>query len=65
MKTWEQRLLVVAGLAAVLVAVSAAAQAVRQGSWSPLLSVGWLVAVLAATLPSASRRCRPRRRSGS
>jgi cell division protein FtsW (lipid II flippase) len=65
MKTWKQWLFVVAGLAAALVAVSAAVQAVRQGSWSPLISVSWLVAVIAVTLPGASRRCLPHRRNGS
>jgi ribose/xylose/arabinose/galactoside ABC-type transport system permease subunit len=64
MKTWEKWLSAVAGLAAALVAVSAVVQAVRQGSWSPLIAVGWLLAVVAATLPGASRRCLPRRRNG-
>jgi hypothetical protein len=64
-ETWKKWLVAVAGLAAVLVAVSAAVQAVGQGSWSPVISVSWLFAVLVATLPSASRRCWPRRRDGS
>jgi hypothetical protein len=46
-----------------LVAVSAIVQSVRQGSWSPVLSVGWLAAVLiAVTSPRATRRCLPHRR---
>jgi hypothetical protein len=46
-----------------LVAVSAIVQSVRQGSWSPVLSVGWLAAVLiAVTSPRATRRCLPYRR---
>jgi hypothetical protein len=46
-----------------LVAVSAIVQSVRQGSWSPVLSVGWLAAVLiAVTSPRAARRCLPLRR---
>jgi ribose/xylose/arabinose/galactoside ABC-type transport system permease subunit len=64
MKTWKRWLFVVAGLAAVVVAVSAVVQAVRQDSWSPLISVSWLLAVIVATLPSVSRRCRPHRRNG-
>jgi hypothetical protein len=43
-----------------LVAVSAIVQSVRQGSWSPVLSVGWLAAVLiAVTSPRATRRYPP------
>lgn len=63
MKLGRQWLYVVAGLAALLVAVSAIVQSVRQGSWSPVLSVGWLAAVIiAATSPRATRRCLPLRR---
>jgi ribose/xylose/arabinose/galactoside ABC-type transport system permease subunit len=57
--TW---LYAVAGLAAALVAVSAVVQAVREGSWSPLISVSWLLAVIVATWPRTARRCLPRRR---
>ena len=49
-------------LALALVAVSAVVQAVREGSWSPLISVSWLLGVVAATWPGARRRCLPRRR---
>ena len=54
----------VAAAAALLVAVSAIVQSVRQGSWSPLLSVGWLAAVIIAVIsPRGTRRCpRIRRR---
>ena len=53
----------VAAAAALLVAVSAIVQSVRQGSWSPFLSVGWLAAVIiAVTSPRATRRCLPLRR---
>jgi antitoxin (DNA-binding transcriptional repressor) of toxin-antitoxin stability system len=54
----------VAAIAAVLIAVSAIVQSVRQGSWSPILSVGWLAAVIVAVAsPRATRRClRIRRR---
>ena len=56
---------VVAGLAAGLVAVSAVVQAVRQGSWAPIESVSWLLAVIvAATWPGTRRAgCWPRRRA--
>jgi hypothetical protein len=48
----------VAAVAAVLIAVSAIVQSVRQDSWSPILSVGWLVAVIiAVTAPRGTRRC--------
>ena len=49
-------------LALALVAVSAVVQAVREGSWSPLISVSWLLGVIVATWPGAARHCRPRRR---
>jgi hypothetical protein len=54
----------VAAVAAVLIAVSAIAASVRQDSWSPILSVGWLAAVIVAvTSPRGTRRClRIRRR---
>jgi hypothetical protein len=48
---------VVAGLAAVLVAVSTIVQAVSEGSWSPIVSVGWLPAVIVASWPGVGRRC--------
>ena len=57
--TW---LYAVAGVVAALVAVSAIVQSVRQQSWSPLISVSWLLAVIVATWPRARYRCLPRRR---
>jgi hypothetical protein len=48
----------VAAFAATLIAVSAIVQSIRQGSWSPILSVGWLAAVIVAVLaPRGTRRC--------
>jgi len=41
MRSWERRLFLAAGLAAV-VAVSSIAQAVRSGSWGPVVSVAWV-----------------------
>ena len=48
---------VVAGLAAVFVAVATIVQAVSEGSWSPIVSVGWLPAVIVASWPGVGRRC--------
>jgi hypothetical protein len=56
-------LYMVAGLAAAFVAVSAVVQAVRQGSWEPVVSAGWIPAVIVATWPGARWRCLPRRRT--
>ena len=55
-------LTVIAGIVAAVVAVSAIVQAVRQQSWSPLISVSWLFALIVATWPRARYRCLPRRR---
>lgn len=63
MRRWQRWLYVIAGLAAVFVAVSAAAQAIREGSWTPLISVGWLPAVIVVTWPGSYRRCLGRRRT--
>ena len=63
MKLWKRWLPVVAGLAVLFVAAAAIAQAIRQGSWAPILSVGWLPAVIVACWPGSCRRCLPRRRT--
>ncbi|HEX4659626.1 MAG TPA: hypothetical protein VH307_19745 [Streptosporangiaceae bacterium] len=63
MKLWTRWLYLIAGLAAAFVAVSSVVQAVRQGSWVPIISVGWIPAVIVAAWPGACRRCLPRRRS--
>ena len=63
MKTCKKWSSVIAGLAVAFVVVAASAQAIREGSWSPILSVGWIPAVVAASWPGAYRRCRPRRRN--
>jgi hypothetical protein len=63
MKPWTRWLYLIAGLAAVLVAVSSIVQAIRQGSWAPIISVGWIPAVVVATWPGTYRRCLPGRRS--
>jgi hypothetical protein len=53
MKAWKRGLYLIAGLAAVFVAVAATAQAIRQGSWAPIVEAGWLPAVIVAVLPGS------------
>jgi hypothetical protein len=53
--SWKRWLYLISGLAAVLVAAAAAAQAVRQGSWAPVVSVAWLPAVIIAGWPGTAR----------
>ena len=55
MRSWIWALWLVAGLAALVVTVSTIALAVRQGSWSPILSMSWFPAVVVAcaTTPAA------------
>lgn len=57
--TW---LSLIAGLGAVFIAVATIVQAVRQGSWAPVVATGWVPAVIVATWPGTYRRCRVRRR---
>jgi hypothetical protein len=48
----------VAAIAAVLIAVSAIAASVRHSSWSPVLSAGWLAAVIITVIsPRGPQRC--------
>ena len=67
MRSWIWALWLVAGLAALVVTVSTIALAVRQGSWSPILSMSWFPAIVVAcaTAPAGWRgtagRCWPRR----
>jgi hypothetical protein len=63
MKPSKRWLYLVAGLAAVFVAVASVAQAIRQGGWAPVSSVAWLPAVVVAVWPGSGRRCRSRRRT--
>lgn len=64
MKLSARWLYAAAAVAATLIAVSAIVQPAGQGSWSPILSVGWLAAVIVAVIsPRGTRRCpRIRRR---
>lgn len=70
MTQWEsskrRRTVVMMTLAiAAFVAVASVVQAIRQGSWAPIWAIGWLPAVLVASLwtPASRRPCRPRLRN--
>lgn len=65
MRKWTRWLYLIGGLTASFVAVSAIMQAVRHGSWGPIVSVGWIPAVVVATWPATHRRCPPRRRGAA
>ena len=63
MKPWALWMRVIAGVAVAVVAVSSIVAAVRQGSWEPIVSVGWLPAVIVAAWPgNYRRRCLARHR---
>jgi hypothetical protein len=62
MRSWTIWLSLIAGLVAVFVAVATIVQAVRQGSWAPVIATGWVPAVIVAAWPATSRRCRIGRR---
>lgn len=58
---WWARL--VTAFAVAVVAVSSIVAAVRQGSWGPIITVGWLPSVVAATWwPGRRGRCLSRGR---
>jgi hypothetical protein len=66
MKPWARGMYVITAVAVAVVVVSSIVQAVRQGSWGPLIAVGWLPAVVVATWwPGSRGRCRPRRQSAA
>jgi hypothetical protein len=59
---WNSRLaLALVAAAMTFVLVSSTVLAVRQHSWTPILTVGWLPAVVVATWPGYGRRCAARR----
>ncbi|MBV8462884.1 MAG: hypothetical protein JO368_06300 [Acidimicrobiales bacterium] len=62
----RRRMVVVVAMVAIaaFVAVASVVQAVREDSWGPIWSVGWLPAVLVASLwtPVRRRDCWPRLR---
>jgi hypothetical protein len=61
MRSRTRWLYLIAVLAAAFVAASVIAAAIRERSWGPVASVGWMPAVILATWPAASRRCLGRR----
>ena len=48
---------VVTGLVAAFIAGSSIVQAISEGSWGPIIAVGWLPAVIVASWPGVGRRC--------
>ena len=62
MKPWARWGYGLAALVVAFVAVSSIVQAIRLGSWTPVISVGWLPAVIVAVWPGAYRRCLSPRR---
>ena len=48
---------VVTGLVATFIAISSIVQAINEGSWGPIIAVGWLPAVIVASRPGVGRRC--------
>lgn len=50
--------------AALIVAGSVVAAAIRAGSWDPVYTTGWLVPVIIAVTSADRRRCLPRRGRG-
>ena len=45
------------GLVAAFIAVSSIVQAINEGSWGPIIAVGWLPAVIVASWSGVGRRC--------
>ena len=64
MKKWSRWVEVVAVVAAVFVGVSAVNLAIHQGSWEPIVSVGWIPAVMVAVWPRRGRTCLRGRQAG-
>ena len=50
-------LLLTAALVAIVVVVSSIVQAIRSGSWGPVVSVCWVPAAVIAVWPSVYHRC--------
>lgn len=66
MKPGKRFMYVTAVVAVAFVAVSSIVQAIRQGSWTPLMTVGWLPGVVVAIWwPGTRRRCWPRRQNSA
>ena len=62
MRPWTRWLYATAWLAVVFVAVSSIVLAVRQGSWTPIIAVCWVPAVVIAAWSGTRRRGRLSRR---
>jgi hypothetical protein len=60
-RTWPRVLVRLVGL---VIAGSVIAQAVRQGSWDPVLSMSGILGALVAIWPLGGRQCRRWPRSG-
>jgi lipopolysaccharide export LptBFGC system permease protein LptF len=60
MRARRRWLVAAAALVAAVVMGSSIAQAVRSGSWDPVMSTAWIPAVFVAIGPGAHRRCLPR-----
>lgn len=65
MRVRTRWLYLISALVAAFVAASVIAAAIRQSSWGPVESVGWLPAVIVATWPGSSRRCFRRSRGSN
>ena len=63
MRPWTRWLYAIAGLAVVFVTVSSIVLAVRQGSWTPIIAVCWVPAVVVAAWSGTRHRRRLSRRS--
>ena len=64
MRSRTRWLYLISAVAVLFVAVASIAAAIRQGSWAPILAVGWIPAVVIASLPAGRRRrCRPTRKA--
>jgi len=57
MRPWTRWLYMITGLVVALIAISSIVQAISEGSWGPIIAVGWLPAVIVASWPGAGRRC--------
>ena len=65
MRPWIRWLYAIAALAAVFVAVSSIVVAIRQGSWAPIIAMGWIPAVVVAAWSGARRSRRLSRHRGA
>ena len=57
MRPYKRWFYLIVGLVAAFIAVSSIVQAINEGSWGPIVSVGWLPAVIVASWPGVGRRC--------